>query len=436
VSERALAAAKTIPEVTEVCSYYEGIRKTARGLNVRDAEIEAAEFIIRAQRKLGEMILAAKEAGALAKGARATGGPGRGKRGLKSTRVLEPTLLSAGVNKNLAHNARKLGRLDEDEFKQRLAAWHRSVNGGSGRITTTLPEPPRDTTAGAAKVRANNISLKQWEQMSADERRECLDPKNFPSQVTFNKQDTLGIEWAQRSWNPIVGCKHDCPYCYARDIALHYPEVFPHGFEPALRPYMLNAPRNSTVPGEATLDTRFKNVFTGSMTDNFGRWVQREWIEAVLKEVQENPQWNFLFLTKFPKRMAEFAIPPNAWMGTTVDLQARVANAEAAFEKLNKEAGVRWLSVEPMLEPLKFKRLDLFNWIVIGGATKSSKTPAFRPPLPWIMDLYAQAKAAGCKVYMKTNLLGNRVLELPFDTPIKADPAAAPEVFHYLGKGT
>jgi hypothetical protein len=34
---------------------------------------------------------------------------------------------------------------------------------------------------------------------------------------------------------------------------------------------------------------------------------------------------------------------------------------------------------------------------------------------------------------MKTNLLGNRVLELPFDAPIKADPAAAPEAFN-LGR--
>ena len=65
--------------------------------------------------------------------------------------------------------------------------------------------------------------------------------------------------------------------------------------------------------------------------------------------------------------MAEFTIPANAWIGTTVDLQARVANAEKAFEKV--KADVKWLSIEPMLESLKFSRLDLLKWVVIGGAS-------------------------------------------------------------------
>jgi protein gp37 len=199
---------------------------------------------------------------------------------------------------------------------------------------------------------------------------------------------------------------------------------------------MLNAPYNTSVPADAMFDTRYKNVFVCSMADLFGRWVPREWIEAVLKVIRENPQWNFLVLTKFPKRMAEFDLPPNLWAGTTIDLQARVTNAEAAFIKLAEKnpKGVQWLSIEPLLEPLKFTRLDLFKWIVIGGASRSSKTPAFHPPFDWIIDIYAQARAALCKVYMKTNLLGNRVLELPFDAPIKKDLSEAPEVFHYLGK--
>jgi protein gp37 len=162
--------------------------------------------------------------------------------------------------------------------------------------------------------------------------------------------------------------------------------------------------------------------------------VPDEWINAVLGEIRLAPQWNFLCLTKFPKRMAEFDIPANAWMGTTVDLQARVPAAEAAFERVN--AAVKWLSVEPMLEPLRFRHLDRFNWLVIGGASRSSQTPEWKPPLSWIVDLVNQARDAGVKVYCKTNLLGSRLLELPFDAPIKADPQEAPAVFHYLGQKT
>jgi protein gp37 len=207
-------------------------------------------------------------------------------------------------------------------------------------------------------------------------------------------------------------------------------KAYPHGFEPTLRPRALLTPRTMQVPLDAARDTRFRNVFTGSMADMFGRWVPAEWIDAVLHEIRDAADWNFLCLTKFPKRMAEFDIPSNAWMGTTVDLQARVPAAEAAFE--NVGAKIKWLSCEPMIEPLRFNHLDRFDWIVIGGASRSSKAPEWRPPFAWIVDLVKQARDAGVKIYFKTNLLGSRVLELPFDAPIEADPIAAPAVFHYL----
>lgn len=42
-----------------------------------------------------------------------------------------------------------------------------------------------------------------------------------------------------------------------------------------------------------------------------------------------------------------------------------------------------------------------------------------------------RARDAGVKVYFKTNLLGSRLLELPFGAPIAADPQEAPAVFYY-----
>jgi len=288
------------------------------------------------------------------------------------------------------------------------------------------------------------VSLDEWRELDDATKAVLLPPD--PAHVTagqFNKQDNAAIEWAQWSWNPITGCEHNCPYCYARDIALSGGKMaksYPNGFAPTLRPRALLTPRNMEVPPSAADDTRYRNVFTGSMGDIFGRWVPDEWINAVLAEIRDAEQWNFLCLTKFPKRMAEFDIPPNAWMGTTVDLQARVNAAEAGFA--NVGAKVKWLSCEPLLEPLRFKHLDRFHWIVIGGASKSSKTPIWRPPFEWVMDLVLQARAAGLKVYMKTNLFGEdvkgnyvgnaRILELPFDAPLAHDPYKAADVFHYL----
>jgi protein gp37/ParB-like chromosome segregation protein Spo0J len=279
----------------------------------------------------------------------------------------------------------------------------------------------------------SNCSLEQWEQLGLAEREALLTP-NASAASSFNKQQNADIEWAQWSWNPVTGCKHDCSYCYARDIATstRMADIYPNGFEPTFRSNALAAPANTKVPPGADKDARFRNVFTCSMADLFGRWVPKAWIEAVLDTVRRNPQWNFLFLTKFPTRMAEFDIPPNAWMGTTVDLQARVANAERAFE--NVRCGVRWLSVEPMIEPLQFNHLERFDWVVIGGASPSSRTPEWRPPYRWIEALVAQCDAAKVKVYFKTNLgVDNRIIELPFDAAVTHDrPQVAPEPFHYL----
>jgi protein gp37 len=123
-------------------------------------------------------------------------------------------------------------------------------------------------------------------------------------------------------------------------------------------------------------------------------------------------------------------------MGTSVDLQARVANAEKAFEKV--AAGVRWLSIEPMLEPLKFKRLELFDWVVIGGASPSRAidgtpaTPAWDVPIDWLADLHQQARAANCAIYYKTNsgLTGaTRIREYP---GMARSDRTLPEAFDYL----
>ena len=70
-------------------------------------------------------------------------------------------------------------------------------------------------------------------------------------------------------------------------------------------------------------------------------------------------------------------------------------NAEDAFAQVT--GGTRWLSVEPLLTPLMFTRLDLFQWVVIGGASASTQTPAWVPPIDWIRTCTSRpaAPAAG-----------------------------------------
>lgn len=51
--------------------------------------------------------------------------------------------------------------------------------------------------------------------------------------------------------------------------------------------------------------------------------------------------------------------------------------------------------------------LDMFDWLVVGGASKSTQTAEFVPPVEWTFHLWQQAQAANVPIYMKTNLFGN-----------------------------
>lgn len=246
-------------------------------------------------------------------------------------------------------------------------------------------------------------TLDGWAQLSADERRFVVEHAAGTSSSGFNRTND-NVEWALWTWNPVTGCNHGCDYCYARDIANRFYEDLPEGerFAPVFRPGRLWAPRRMKVPVAAAHNIGEKNVFTGSMTDLFGKWVPQDWIDAVFAEVVRAAEWNFLFLTKFPQRLAEQDWPGNAWVGTSVDRQARVATAERSFRGVT--AGIKWLSCEPMLERLTFGSLEMFDWVVIGGASESSQTKEFQPPAEWVEHLVRQARTAGCQVYFKTNL--------------------------------
>lgn len=290
-----------------------------------------------------------------------------------------------------------------------------------------MPEPP--PAPPARKYDGPQVyTMNQWQALSEYERADLLDAKGS---TKFNETNE-NVEWALWTWNPVTGCLHNCPYCYARDIANRFYSYLPDDerFAPAFYPERLNCPGNTRVPDLSQVEDPIRriglrNVFTCSMADLFGKWVPAEWIHAVLKEVADNPQWTFLFLTKFPIRMAEFDFPPNTWIGTTVDTQYAVERAEKAFRKIRAGGyqGVAWLSCEPMMERLTFSSLDMFDWVVMGGASKSTQTPAFAPSPEWWIHLWNQAKRHNIPVYMKTNLVQKDGAPVDFDGRWKEYPA-------------
>jgi protein gp37 len=252
------------------------------------------------------------------------------------------------------------------------------------------------------------------------------DGRTFPypkpqAKATFNATDGEGISWAAWSWNPVTGCLHGCEYCYARAIAARWSDAYPAGFTPLFHHERLDAPANTVTPAAHRDDEAWRRVFVCSMADLYGRWVPDEWISQVHDSMLASPQWQYILLTKFPNRYPGLQLPPGAWVGTSVDEQKRVRIAENAFREISG-VRIKWLSLEPLREPLEFTDLSVFDWVVIGAQTETRQptgpVAAFAPPFEWVSRLVAQAREAGCKVHLKPNLVNGRPgMQLPDEYP-------------------
>ncbi len=232
--------------------------------------------------------------------------------------------------------------------------------------------------------------------------------------------------------------------CYARAIANHYGAAFPVGFTPLFHHERLDAPANTRIPAKHRGDPDWARVFVVSMGDMFGRWVPSEWIEEILAVERAHLRWEYLHLTKFPDRYPGLTMPSTAWVGTSVDEQKRVRIAERAMAAVT-DVKVKWLSLEPLNEDLRFSDLTMFDWIVIGAQTATNqpggvgRVPAFAPPLDWVRRITDQAKEAGCRVHYKPNLRTVAGIETvpwldEYPDAVTVDPADS--VVRRLGTGS
>jgi protein gp37 len=178
------------------------------------------------------------------------------------------------------------------------------------------------------------------------------------------------IDWPWKplwTWNPVVGCKHGCSYCYARRMNQRFkyipkwedPQVFEERFD---EPAYLKKP---------------SNIFVGSMCDLFGAWVPRPWIREVIRVCERIPRHTFMFLTKNPARYAEFDFPENCWLGVTATKWTDVIYWPW-IHKSNK----KFLSAEPLLgEFLTTELKCLFDLVIVGAMTGPG---AVIPKKEWI----------------------------------------------------
>jgi protein gp37 len=261
----------------------------------------------------------------------------------------------------------------------------------------TKPEPITPPAPTSTKPKATIVT--------ADGRKTQIDKPNKP---TFNETNG-SVSWAKWTWNPVTGCDHGCKFCYAREIAhsQRMAFVYPFQFAPAFHDYRLEAPKNTKRP--TSNDSVDGRVFVCSMADLFGKWVPDEWIKRVFAACLESPEWEYLFLTKWPKRYTMLASLPKAWFGASIIKQGdvdRVTRDMTAFE--THGSITRWVSLEPMLEPIVFGDISWCNLMVIGAQTSTNQpegpVPAFAPKFEWVADVVKQCQEQGVPYYLKPNL--------------------------------
>jgi protein gp37 len=205
------------------------------------------------------------------------------------------------------------------------------------------------------------------------------------------------IEWTDATWNPITGCDKispGCKHCYAERMANRLKAAgnpsYPNGFELTLQPRLLDRPLEWKKP---------KNIFVNSMSDLFHDDVPLDYIQRVFEVMNEANWHQYQVLTKRAERLAELSPKlkwaAHIWMGVSVENETYLPRIDCLRRT---GAQVKFLSLEPLLGPLKQMNLEGIHWAITGG---ESGPGARRMEEEWVKDIRDQCVRAGVKFFFK-----------------------------------
>lgn len=195
-----------------------------------------------------------------------------------------------------------------------------------------------------------------------------------------------------------------------------------------------------------------QRVFCASMADVFEDNKQvANWRGELFKLIEQTPNLDWLLLTKRPERMFSLgtdaagvifdlwlADNPNVWLGTSVESQDYFDERVAALVKYGLQARVLFLSVEPMIGPVRLVPTPTFSaghweflpgkkshisWVICGGESGAECRPM---QVQWARDLRDDCQTHGVKFFMKQ--LGGfpdkreKLLDLPEDLRVREMP--------------
>jgi len=206
------------------------------------------------------------------------------------------------------------------------------------------------------------------------------------------------IEWTEHTWNPVTGCTKlspGCKFCYAEVLAKRLQAMkapgYENGFAVTLHPERLDDPIKRKKPTV---------WFVNSMSDMFHDKVPFGFVDKVMATIDATPEHRYQILTKRPERMERYfkarRVPRNTWLGTSVE---NVRHGVPRIDVLRRiDAGVRFLSVEPLLEDLGTIDLSGISWVIVGGESGPKARPMKQS---WATSIRDQCSAAGIPFFFK-----------------------------------
>ena len=190
--------------------------------------------------------------------------------------------------------------------------------------------------------------------------------------------DKTAIEWTNTTWNPVTGCTKispGCDNCYAERFAERFRGVkghpFENGFDLTLKPARLDQPLKWRRP---------RMIFVNSMSDLFHKQIPKAFIDRVF-DTMERADWHvFQVLTKRSSLMRRYVnarypddgAPAHIWLGTSVEDGTKLSRVRHLRETAAK---VRFLSVEPLIGPIKTLDLTGIHWVIVGGESGPRARP-------------------------------------------------------------